>query len=70
MPEDDNNPEVDIPLLAQHADPAPIMLSNMRLNVLRRWGDEDGKQLRGKVVFELVRTIKDASFRVPRAEVA
>ncbi|VUC34940.1 unnamed protein product [Clonostachys rosea] len=79
MPEDDNNPEVDIPLLARDAEPAPIMLSNMRFNVRRRRGDDDDKQLRGKIVFELVPreklgmlvdTIKDASFQVSKAKIA
>ncbi|QUC21316.1 uncharacterized protein UV8b_05559 [Ustilaginoidea virens] len=80
MPPDvDKNPNAKIPLLARTADPpVPAMLRNQRLNVLKRWGSKDEKELKGHVVFELVpRTqpgvqlsmIRDASFRLPRAQI-
>ncbi|KAM0263743.1 hypothetical protein ACHAQJ_001058 [Trichoderma viride] len=66
-----------IPLLAHTANPpVPKMLSNMRLNVLKRWGDPKDPDLAGHIVFELVprqqpgvmvKMLEDASFRLPKA---
>lgn len=66
-----------IPLLDITADPpVPTMLSNMRLNVLKRWGAHDDPDLADHAVFELVprqqpgvmvKMLQDASFRLPKA---
>ena len=81
MPSDEQakDPKVVIPLLADTADPpTPHMVSNMRLNVLKRWGTQQEPELKGHVVFELIpRTLPgmpfanliDASFRLPRAQI-
>ncbi|KAK4184919.1 hypothetical protein QBC35DRAFT_466043 [Podospora australis] len=80
MPERDDDPKKRIPLLTATADPpVPTMLSNMRLNVLRRWGQPDEEGLADHVVFELIprqqpgmpfAMLDDASFRLPRAQIA
>lgn len=69
-----------IPLLAPTADPpVPTMLSNMRLNVLKRWGADEDPDLANHIVFELVpreqpgvmvKMLEDASFRLPKALIA
>ncbi|KAK1976838.1 hypothetical protein LZ30DRAFT_692602 [Colletotrichum cereale] len=79
-PDAHTNPTAFIPLFAKTADPPqPIMLSKMLLNVLKRWGSKADPELKDHVVFELIprqapevliRYLADASFRVPRAEIA
>ena len=81
MPDNaDRDPKAKIPLLAKTADPPlPKMLSNMRLNVLKRWAPNDDPDFKNHVMFELVprqqpgilvKMIKDASFRLPRAKIS
>ncbi|KFA54614.1 hypothetical protein S40293_02194 [Stachybotrys chartarum IBT 40293] len=80
MPEREDDPDQPTPRLAATADPpVPTMLPNMRLNVLRRWGQPDEPNLKKHVVFELVpreqpgmpfEMLNDAGFWLPRAQVA
>ncbi|KAF4974772.1 hypothetical protein FZEAL_8369 [Fusarium zealandicum] len=80
-PEDiDKIPNTAVPLMAATVDPPnPLMLSNLRLNVLKQWGAEEDPDLAGHIVFELiplrqpgvlVSLLEDASFMLPRHEIA